>query len=720
MNKGYLNRTLRIPIRLENANGDDITGATASGIDVNFAYEDDGSFTLLTPTTHYTLDELSKGQYWLEINKSQITKTGNVQLVVENDGTCPGMAIKRYSAHVELPSDLVKAITSESFVERSGITSGRITKSGYSDLGALFTSGGDNLDLDLTQLEGAILHYADASATQTKNYMILGGYFFNDTGDTTQKVFGIALNKDKFDISEGGTNTIDTEWTGTDLTEAGHGSGWTFIVADAGADAAFPASGEALDLYLAPAFDRQDALKNIFKDGAIYVDMVDGIDTDALPYGVPGAPLLKLDKGLDLAVAHLIKHLKINQGPGNESINLGPGIRGKYKTFEGLTCPWGTGMGYIEFTGSPPQMLSNVFINLRLKMSGESGGSRFYNCAFVTGWASNDAWAIGCFIEGTIQPTRTWYLERCYFAGGDVNFSGETSNAKLKNCSGKPTIKGINNAGDNVIIDDFEGHLEIDLTTCTAGNLLIRGGKGRISYIGSGGGTTITIEGFIDRFNVMTEDDGGIPRYTANALEEGPIANVSGLLTTAQFNTKIPSNISFTGGWVDSNIKTVAGTPIQETGGYIKAKNEDGAKIGTDANQTTIINHLADIKGSGWITAANLKNIYDDTNEVQGKLPSGTIAQAGDKMDLIDELKHISGSSGFDRTTDSLEAIGAAAAGIVSKATLKDILFNRNVLTRHTGQAAGKPKTIAVGSGGAEGTITTTVDGEYIKQETIA
>ena len=38
--------------------------------------------------------------------------------------------------------------------------------------------------------------------------------------------------------------------------------------------------------------------------------------------------------------------------------------------------------------------------------------------------------------------------------------------------------------------------------------------------------------------------------------------------------------------------------------------------------------------------------------------PAKTAAQAGDKMDLVDSLKNKSGASGFDRTTDSLEALG--------------------------------------------------------------
>ena len=41
-----------------------------------------------------------------------------------------------------------------------------------------------------------------------------------------------------------------------------------------------------------------------------------------------------------------------------------------------------------------------------------------------------------------------------------------------------------------------------------------------------------------------------------------------------------------------------------------------------------------------------------------------TAARAGNAMDLIDALKHISGSSGYDRTTDSMEAVGSAAASV--------------------------------------------------------
>lgn len=64
--------------------------------------------------------------------------------------------------------------------------------------------------------------------------------------------------------------------------------------------------------------------------------------------------------------------------------------------------------------------------------------------------------------------------------------------------------------------------------------------------------------------NELVENDVGVSRFTANALEQAP------------------------------------------TGGDATA-----------ANQTTIINHLTDVKGAGWTSTDTLENIYNDTNELQ-------------------------------------------------------------------------------------------------------
>lgn len=79
--------------------------------------------------------------------------------------------------------------------------------------------------------------------------------------------------------------------------------------------------------------------------------------------------------------------------------------------------------------------------------------------------------------------------------------------------------------------------------------------------------------------NELIESDGGVSRFTANALEQAP------------------------------------------SGG--------GGGDATSANQTTIINHLTDIKGAGWTSTDTLEEIRNDTNELQGDWANGG------RLDLI-------------------------------------------------------------------------------------
>jgi len=151
--------------------------------------------------------------------------------------------------------------TPTTFNERSGVTSGTITRSGFPDYGAIFTGDGTPTvdDFDINLLQGAILRNKDAEANDARGdyFMILGGYFFNDTGDKTTKVFGIAKDI-RFNIQENGTTIINNLWTGTALTEATDGNGWTFIVGPVLAgDTAFPTSGDALEIFIDPATMRK-------------------------------------------------------------------------------------------------------------------------------------------------------------------------------------------------------------------------------------------------------------------------------------------------------------------------------------------------------------------------------------------------------------------------------------------------------------------------------
>ncbi len=160
---------------------------------------------------------------------------------------------------------------------------------------------------------------------------------------------------------------------------------------------------------------------------------------------------------------------------------------------------------------------------------------------------------------------------------------------------------------------------------------------------------------------------------------------------------------------------------LAPSGGAPEAGSVDEHLDDILSNQVLILSDTADILTDTGIIKSDTAAILIDTNEIQGKLPAGTIAGAGDKMDLIDLLVHKVGSSGYDRTTDSLEAIGERTQAIPDKAKMKDLIHNREVLTRHpAGPGEDKPKTIAIGAGGAEGIVTTTLDGANLKKESIS
>ncbi len=100
MNKSYLGEPIRVPIRIETGGGESILGITGSMLVVNFSFETDAVFDLLTVTTEYTLEELSVGQYFLIINKTLNTKVENYQVDINGSTCCASIATKRYSGTV--------------------------------------------------------------------------------------------------------------------------------------------------------------------------------------------------------------------------------------------------------------------------------------------------------------------------------------------------------------------------------------------------------------------------------------------------------------------------------------------------------------------------------------------------------------------------------------------------------------------------------------------
>lgn len=75
----------------------------------------------------------------------------------------------------------------------------------------------------------------------------------------------------------------------------------------------------------------------------------------------------------------------------------------------------------------------------------------------------------------------------------------------------------------------------------------------------------------------------------------------------------------------------------------------------------------------------------------------------------IDELLNL-GTSSFVHNI-------AIPEDMVTETAMKDLLFFREVNSRH---ANGKPQSIAIGAGGAKGTVTTTLDGEHVASEELS
>lgn len=92
---------------------------------------------------------------------------------------------------------------------------------------------------------------------------------------------------------------------------------------------------------------------------------------------------------------------------------------------------------------------------------------------------------------------------------------------------------------------------------------------------------------------------------------------------------------------------------------------------GTPPTSAAIADAVRDevaLKPSNPVTGSIGKLISDNLNAPVGSIPTNP-SIAGDKMDLVDSLKNKVGSSGYDRTQDSLEALGSKVSGLTAQET---------------------------------------------------
>lgn len=149
--------------------------------------------------------------------------------------------------------------TSASLVDRSNVLAGVATKASKPSFYILQTSmtASGMYDFDPRLLIGSVLRNEERGI----DFIILGGYWFNDTGDRTYSVFGVAKDLNLFGCTEGGLVTpYSAGWTGA-ADEAGQGNGWTFICTYTNRTG--ETSGDVLEIYIDPNMISEHQVSNM-------------------------------------------------------------------------------------------------------------------------------------------------------------------------------------------------------------------------------------------------------------------------------------------------------------------------------------------------------------------------------------------------------------------------------------------------------------------------
>jgi hypothetical protein len=500
-------KAYRVTFPLVDGNGDLVIGATSLDSERS---KDGAAFSDCTnETTH-----IAEGMYYLDLTAEEMD-ADTVSIVVKSSGATAAktMPIVLYPQQTDdLLTGLVRIVEGNSLVGRTGLTSGKIVSdaSGYPEYAAIFTSGGDNLEYDPNQLVGAIIQDLGSEGNEPhgRYFVILGGYFFNDSTDVTEKVFGIAIDE-RFGCVEDGVVIINNNWGGTDLVEGGNGNGWTFIVAKvAEADASYPAPGHALDVWINPSIIR-DAMLPVDFD-AVYFKQ-GSTDTGVFyPAGKPERPVGDIDDAVLIANYRRIKRIFLGWSSSVSFETFGTGAN--FLHFIGNTTvrPDGTGGG-LNFGSKSFE--SCIFENLLVTGTKIAGSCIFRRCYVKALQVNGDEVFEECIVTGAFVggASSNWF-RKCTFgipwsSAASYNENGGSAAATFMDCHGK--LKITNNTSSIIYIYGFQGELEID-SSCTGGTINIVGGSGKL--IDNNGGATVNVEGFqmSDADSVYFDTNSGI------------------------------------------------------------------------------------------------------------------------------------------------------------------------------------------------------------------
>lgn len=102
---------ISIPFRLETTAGVGVTGLTAALLTIKLANKDSADWEVLTPVTHYTVNELSEGDYTLTILAGVNDTYGHLRIKISDEDSSATAVTRQYTMGISRLADPVSSLT---------------------------------------------------------------------------------------------------------------------------------------------------------------------------------------------------------------------------------------------------------------------------------------------------------------------------------------------------------------------------------------------------------------------------------------------------------------------------------------------------------------------------------------------------------------------------------------------------------------------------------
>lgn len=503
-----------IPIRLEDIDGDGVTGLATADLTVKVANKDSADWeTLLSDDSQFLLNELSEGDYSLTILAAVNDTYEHLRIKVEDEDSAATAVVKQYVVWINkvgVPIALDGGIAE---------IQGMLTKLADDNNGVDFNASTDSQKAlaqalsNVTNTGSAINQSSNANSTLTTGSTLTGGYLntipldsvywtINDAAGTLDMYF-------EFDVGATGV-PVSVTWTGylngnnDQLSVYGYdwvGAGWV-KVGDVLGKAASTNEVNSYDLFTGMVGTGVDAgkVRIRFEDtglttatfatdqvfvsysvaqspvgyanGQIWIDTING--TTGSVAGVNGVADLPVDNWADaltLAGSTGLRRFKILQG----SLITLTGTLSNYEL---------SGLDYILVLNG--QQLDNVIITgavLSGIATGNSGSVLLMSCIFGGTTTLPECSCIDCALAAdiTLGEVGTYTFERCFsvVAGGatpclDVGAAIADTNVNFRHYSGGIEIENLGQLGTDKMSLEGWGQFVLN-SNCIGGELEVRG-----------------------------------------------------------------------------------------------------------------------------------------------------------------------------------------------------------------------------------------------------